>query len=86
MRSCFKNSVTTTYLKEKNERLCHLQEFLVLVGVGGVPADSDAAGFDDGTPGDDSVDCWAGSSEWVTLSMMPFLAPHPYKKAKIEYI
>ncbi len=55
--------------EEKNERRCHLQPFLVPVGVGGVPADSDvAAGFGDGTPEDDSVDCWAGCSGWVTSS------------------
>ena len=44
----------------KNERLCHLQAVLVPDVVGGVPADSDAADFDDGTPEEDSVDCWAG--------------------------
>ncbi len=46
--------------EEKNEWLRHLQVFLVPVGVGGVPFDSDAAGFDDVTPEDESVVCWAG--------------------------
>ena len=62
--------------EEKNERLCHLQPFLVPVGVSGVPADSDAAGFDDGTPEDDSVDCWAGCSEWVTSSSSSSVLKH----------
>jgi hypothetical protein len=57
MCSCFKNSVTTRMRWGKNERLCHLQAVLVPDGVGGVPADSCAAGFDVGTPEDDSVDC-----------------------------
>ena len=46
----------------------HLQAMLVPDGAGGVPADSGAAGFDVGTPEDDSVDRWASCTECVSSS------------------